>query len=103
MVAACDVIEFKKAKKMLKILVLNVVNSSYYSIILLLPLKNIFDCCVLIWHKKMEGFPPCPKTHVFGHLVGGGSRGGGMESPCRCCGVYVATTTTGIRIKYSFG
>jgi hypothetical protein len=66
------------------ILVSNIINYSYYSIILMLPLKNIFDCCVLIWPKKMQGFSPCPKTHVFGHLLGGGggiSWGEAWETP----------------------
>ncbi len=51
----------------------------------------------------MQGFPPYPKTHAFGHLVGGDSRGGGMGSPCCCRRIYIAITITGIWIKYSFG
>ncbi len=83
-------------------LVLNVINSSYYSIILMLPLKNIFDCCVLIWPKNSKGFPPAPKLTHLVTLLGGGSRGGGMGSLCRCHCIYVAMTITGIWIKYSF-
>ncbi len=58
------------------ILVLNVINSSYYSIILMLPLKNIFDCCVLIWPKKFKGFPHAPKLMRLVTLLGGGAEGG---------------------------